>query len=321
MSAWSIIAETWHNTPGPVKTIVTAAFGTIVGAWLTSRSQEKRRIVEELKALHAAHSPCFSIVNRAFALKRQQVLPMKQRHDEAVAAYRTHQLQQQGLLEFQLDLQTLSQLKFPGELLEKMVFEKCGVGAKGHAAAISLTGAIDDLRNSIDYRNGLISDFRVRNAAMTELERIQFYVGAPGAGQIDNRFPHNIEALSKQTDDCIFFSMTLVDELLRRSDQLWARNWWKYRLGIPKLLPADWTMSRELGLIPDEADYVNWTGGFRRPPTRWERLRSWMEGLSVKSDPPPFQKKATRERPRLDILGGYRRRSKRPHSRFIAKED
>jgi hypothetical protein len=302
-----------------VKTIVTAAFGTLVGAWLTSRSQEKRRIVEEVKALHAAHSLCFSIVNRAFALKRQQVRPMKQRHDEAVAAFLTHQQNGQGVLELKLDLQSLSPLKFPGDLLEKMVFEKCGVSAKGYAAAISLTGAIDDLKNATDYRNDLISDFRARNAEMNELQRIQLYVGAPSAGQVDNRFPHNIEALSQKTDDCIFFSMTLVDELLRRSDQLWARNRWKYRLGVPKLLPADWTMAKEAGLVPDETEYANWIRGFQRPPTKWERL--WFRPSNDASRPSPAERPARRMKRQIDQNSGYRRRSKRPHSTYVAKED
>jgi hypothetical protein len=156
---------------------------------------------------------------------------------------------------------------------------------------------------------------------MTELERIQFYVGAPSAGQVDNRFAHNIEALSKKTDDCIFFSMTLVDELLRRSDRLWARNRWKYRLGVPKLLPADWTMAKDAGLIPDEGEYVNWTGGFRRPPTRWEQFRSWFRGTTNPLGSSPAEKPDRIERRQLDDAGGYRRRSKRPHSSFISKED
>jgi hypothetical protein len=234
------------------------------------------RVFEELKALHSAYSLCFSIINRGMALKRQQVRPMKQRHDEAVAAFQIHQQSGAGLLQLQLDLQTLSQLKFPGELLEKIVFEKCALGAKGLAAAISLTGAIDHLQNSIDYRNGLISDFRARNAAMTELERIQFYVGAPGQGHVDNRLSHNITALASQTDDCIFFGTVSADELLRRSDRLWKRSIWKYRLGLPRLRPVDWTAAREAGLLPNEAEYANWTSGFRRPETIWRRFGPWL---------------------------------------------
>ena len=36
--------------------------------------------------------------------------------------------------------------------LEKIVFEKCAVGARALVSAAALPGAIDDLRNSIDQR-------------------------------------------------------------------------------------------------------------------------------------------------------------------------
>jgi hypothetical protein len=136
MSLWSTAAETWRNTPAPVKTIVTAALGTIIGAWLASRSQAKRRVVDELKAVYAARALCFSITNRALALKRQSIRPRKQRHDEAVIAFFAHQ---RGPLEVSLDLQTISQLKFPDATLERIVFEKCAVGVKALAAVTSLS--------------------------------------------------------------------------------------------------------------------------------------------------------------------------------------
>ena len=49
-SVSSFVGETWGKTPVPVQTILVAAVGTFVGAWLTSRSQAKRRVVDELKA-------------------------------------------------------------------------------------------------------------------------------------------------------------------------------------------------------------------------------------------------------------------------------
>jgi hypothetical protein len=266
------VGETWGKTPVPVQTILVAAVGTFVGAWLTSRSQAKRRVVDELKAAHAAYNLCFSIINRALALKFQIVRPMKERYDEAVASYQAHR---KGMLELPLDLQTLSQVKFPGELLEKIVFEKCEIGAKGLAAVVALMGTIDDLRNSIDLRNELISDFRVKNDSMNELQRIQFYVGAPQKGQIDSRFAHNIKALFKQTDDCIFFGTILADELLRSGNRLHSRNRFKYRLGISSLVPADWSKAKDAGLVPDETEYAKWTGGFKRPLTRWRWQRIW----------------------------------------------
>jgi hypothetical protein len=94
----------------------------------------------------------------------------------------------------------MSQLKFAGEILEKIVFEKCSIGGKGNAAVVALTGAIDDLRNSIDYRNNLILDFRATKDEMSELQRIQLFVGAAQEGEIDNRFQNNVLALSLERE-------------------------------------------------------------------------------------------------------------------------
>jgi len=227
MSIWSAVAETWRNTPAPLHTIITAAFGSRIGAWLASRSQAKRRVVDELRAVHTAHALCFSIINRALSLKGLQIRPMKERHDQAVAAFQGHQ---RGPLELALDLQTISQHKFPEAAFEKIVFEKCEAGARALVSVAALSGAIDDLRNSIDYRNGLISEFREQRDKMTELDRIQLYVGAPKAGEVDARFVSNVQALSKQTDDCIFFSMFLAGELMRYGSVLHSRNRLRYRL-------------------------------------------------------------------------------------------
>jgi hypothetical protein len=85
MSSWvvqvfarvsSFTGETWSNTPGPVQTTL-IAFGTLIGAFLMSRAQAKRRIIEKLRAIHAAYTICFAIVNKALAIKRQHILPMK----------------------------------------------------------------------------------------------------------------------------------------------------------------------------------------------------------------------------------------------------
>jgi hypothetical protein len=313
MSLWSIVAETWRNTPAPIKTAATAAFGLVIGAWLTGRAQAKRRMIEELNALRAATAVCFSITNRALSLKRQIVRPMKERHDQAVAAFQTHQ---KGLLELALDLQTVSQLKFPSDVLERLVFEKTNIGEKGLAVSVALSGAIDDLRNSIGLRNELISEFREQREKMTELQRIELYVGVPRTGEIDRRFGQNVQALYSQTDDCIFFSMLLADELRKYNNAVHSRNRFRFRLGRSKLLPADWTIAREAKLIPDESAYADWSRGFRRPPTTWERLVGWIKDVFRISsgDAPEPVSDGTR-----NTLGRahHRRRSKVPHSTFI----
>jgi hypothetical protein len=76
------VHDTWADTPDPVRTILVAGVGTIVGAWVTSRSQTKRRILDELRAITAARALCFSVTNRAMGLKRRHVRPLCARHTD-----------------------------------------------------------------------------------------------------------------------------------------------------------------------------------------------------------------------------------------------
>jgi len=275
MSIWSIIAETWRNTPAPVQTIITVAFGTLIGAWITSRAQSKHRVIDELKAVRAAHFLCFAITNKALALKSQHVKQMKERYDQANESYYNHQPNQGAPLTLRLDLQTLNPVTFPSDVLLRSVFEKTALGPKGLAALVTMSGAIDDLKLSIDYRNNLIAEFK-KTPLATPKEKIEFYLGVPtSSGEIDERFKGNISALFEQVENCIFFSKLLADELLTYGNSIRSRNKWKYRLGIPRLLPADWQIAKEANLLPDEAAFSNWYRGFETQPTRWERFCAW----------------------------------------------
>jgi hypothetical protein len=312
LELWSYFVQTWRGTPSPVRTILIAAVGVGIGAWLTSRAQAKRRILDELKAVRAARLLSFSIANKALAMKRQHIRAMKQRYDVAVAAYNQRQA---GPLQISLDLQTLSRVKFPGDVLEKIVFEKCALEQKALAAVVSLSGAIDDLTTSIDFRNGLISEFREKHATKSEREKIELYVGAPSAGLVDSRFAHNIEALSHQADDCIFFSMLLSDELTSYGNAMRSRKKLKFRLGIQKFWPADWSIARGADLIPPDSQYADWLRGFKRVPSVWHRICDRFRRESLNSSNKP----AFAPNKRLQVFGktGYRRRSSGSHSTFF----
>ena len=117
------------------------------------------------------------------------------------------------------------------------------------AAAISLEDATDDLNASIDYRNGLVIKYQ-KDPPTTHSERIAFYIGTYHDGKVDQRFSNNVDALVHQVDDCIFFGMLLSEQLYKLERKLRLRNAWKYRLGIPRQYPADWSLGPQWGSYP-----------------------------------------------------------------------
>jgi hypothetical protein len=203
---------------------------------------------------------------------------MKIKFDADVFTYDAWMETPRAHLNLELDLRTISKVRFSNAALERTVFEKCLLGHMGLAAASSLADATDDLNLSIDYRNNLVTEFQ-KNPPPNQIERIAFYVGAYRDGKVDQRFANNIEALAHQADDCIFFGMLLAEKLYKLERELRRRNWWKYRLEVPKQHPADWTLAKNDDLIRDRSQYADWLRGFKKPPSIWERLCTWVVSI------------------------------------------
>jgi hypothetical protein len=274
---FEFLQNIWHQTPGPVKALVTAGTGVVFGAWLTSRAQAKRAIVAELHALRAAQALSFSVANKALSFKRQHIRSMKEAFDAAAAAYAGAKPDEPPPV-IQLDLRTLSKTNFPTGALEKILFDKCFLGGEGVATTVAVSDAADDLKVSIDYRNDLVAEFR-KNPPTNNQQRLDLYLGLPGIGARDERFKNNVEALYAQTNDCIFFARRLGDFILKYENKLSRQHGWKYRLPGNKLWPANWAQAESAGLLPDDADYANWIRGFVKEPSLFDRMKTWVRSI------------------------------------------
>lgn len=268
---------------GAFKTLVAGAFGAFFGAWgaqiIISRNQKREAVVTELNSVAAALMLCFSICNAYVGMKKQIVRPLRERYDEAKRAYDEHQRAvaayrggPQPVLQLVTDFQTITPIKIPTEQLESFVFEKISLRGRGLAVAVTLAGAIDGLDKAVQYRNALIEEIRLA-APMDQQVVIQKYLGLRNAlGAVDERFRSNVDAVCNQTDDCIFFSRTLAEDLFSYATRLRRLSFWKLRFGLPKVAQADWTKAEAAGLIPPKEQYADWFTGFPKRPTLWTRL-------------------------------------------------
>lgn len=260
---WSALAAAqalWSQIPEVVRSLLSAGIGVLFGAWITSRAQSKRTIVSELHALRSAYALCFSIVNKALSMKKQQVLPLRVALNDALATYAAYAQNPQGVLVAQLDLRTMSQVKFPSQALEKLILERCFLGSEATATLVAVLDATEDLRQSLDIRNELVNEFRKIPPA-GHLQSVERYLGLVTAqGHKDERIKSNILALYAQTDDCIYFSRRLNDHILRAENRLRRSKGWKYWLPGGKLKPVVWTKAGDL--LPLDSAYAAWTSGF-----------------------------------------------------------
>lgn len=264
------VAEIWYQTPEPARNAVVAGIGAVFGAWWSGRAAAKRKVIDELRAVSAAHALSVMIANKTIELKRQFIREIAAEYDALAEAHDVFMTDPNGPFELKMDLRTLSDITFPSQHLEKIIFEKLSLGYRGIGAAVSLSGATDDLRESIKYRNGLVSEFRDQSNAPV-LVKSRKYLGLVDGDVVDDRFRSNVEALNLQTDCCIYFAWQLSVEIVTYENTLRARSW-HFALPGTKLVDADWTQPATEGLLPEKAAFANWERGFRQRPSRLKRL-------------------------------------------------
>jgi len=269
----------------PLDTVVAGGFGAFFGALgaqlIISRSHGRQAAAAELNSVATAQTLCFSICNVFLALKRQHVRPMAQRYDEVRAAHKTFlETARQGqprVFEFQADLQTLSPIKTPHILLENIFLERVGVRGRALAAAIQLFGAIDGLEKSMLYRNQLIAELREMRPLSPE-ELAAFYLGLRiHEGIVDERFRMSVEAIARQTDDCIFFSRIVAEDLDKYGRKLLRGQAWRLRFGLPKTSEIDWKVAEDRGLFPSTDKFRDWMRGFATRPSWSARMSDWLK--------------------------------------------
>jgi hypothetical protein len=218
-------------------TLASTVFGLLVSAWLTSRAQKKKEMVAELNSISAALVLCFSITNIFLGLKRQIIRPMRDRFIHARLQYNQAR-QNRGaaqVMDAHLDLQAISPVRAPTGALERYVFEKISIRGRPLAAVVTLVGAIDGLGQAIKYRNELVTEFREGPRPEPKVGAERYFGLRTADGAIDERFCVNIQAISNQTDDCIFFSRLLAEDLLRYGRKLRRRHARKLMMGLPRV--------------------------------------------------------------------------------------
>ena len=71
-----------------------------------------------------------------------------------------------------------------------------------------------------------------------------------------------MEAIFTQTDDGIFFSTKLCDDLIEHGDQLAASFKKRFGKGSPRITKPDFSKARDDDLMPSDGNYADWVNMF-----------------------------------------------------------
>jgi len=274
-SVWSAVGA-WLNTSiasSTVGSLAGAALGALAAFLLADKAKLRDELTKEIRSTNAALSLTFAICNQALALKKQHIKDLVTRYNET--RIQAEQANAAGALgnppaepiAIQFNLQSLQPLRLPVAELQSHVFDRISLVGRPLSAAISLAEVAGWLELAISTRNALISKFKASggNAAPNF---ISIYFGFQyGGGHVDEEYSGTMEMLERYTDDIIFFSELLGQDLTAHGEVL-LKRYKRYRLGkvAMRITHLDFSPARAEGLMPSELDYGDWLKAF---PTQY----------------------------------------------------
>lgn len=271
------IASLWPSIKEFLNSVFfTAIAGSLAGAFagaygaqrIAEKAKFREQLLKEIRGINTAIMLAFGICNSLLVIKKQHIKPLKENFEAQRAALLDHkQKRDSGLISqdiefhFTADLQTLSLPPLPVDILQTQAFEKLSLEGRPISLTTTLGQTIHNLSSSLEGRNQLIETYRANNG-VSPAE----YFGLPIGGQINEMYPSLINAIYQQTDEGIFFSHLLCQDMIEHGNrivELFNKN---FKKGAPKISRADFSKSEKLGLMPNADNYADWFTAFIKNP-------------------------------------------------------
>ena len=247
-----------------------ACIGAIVATRLVGKRQRREELVAEIRGTNVATMVALSICHKVLSLKRGHVLPLATKFAADMAAWneftrqrRTGERQGNTPPPISIDLRVVPSMTFPVMTLQRLLFDRISMFGRSLALMTTLSETAAWLTNANAKRNELVDRLR-RLPDATGVA--QLYFGAPSPTGVANaEYPDAVAAVSSHTDELIFFSATLANDLAAHAQQLRA-DWIKEfgRRNVPGITAVDFTAARQNGLMPDDAKFAEWLASLDR---------------------------------------------------------
>ena len=282
------LSNIWEHTKSIANSNFTAALaGALGGALAAQRIAERGKIKDEItKELHNVNSALalsVSCASLSMALKKQHIKALKDSYDKDIKNFETYKIDRRNGETDQpftliADLKTLNKISPPIAIILDIVMNRLSMAGRGIAAAAALSDYIENLNDVILRRNELIDSFK--NNRLPEGAKFEdLYLGLPyGNNQTNNEYGDTVSAIHLYTNDIIFFSAILCEDLQEHAATL-NRTYKKILSRTPpSSSKADFSEARKNGFIPSNAEYEPWLSGFPRKTqiklTWWQRITS-----------------------------------------------
>lgn len=271
MTTITLLQAAWDYITVFLNSNFTAALGgAFAGAMaahsIANRSKLHATFQQEIRSTNAAIMVAFTICNAGLTLKKQLV---KGIHDRYSAQRAELQLFKQrralgettGAFKLDLDLRTVQMPILPIDVMRTLMYEKTSTRERPLAAMAALAGSAGTLSEVLIKRTELIDRFR--SIGDTHPDRVAMYLGEPyGIGHVSEEFPDLVDAMQSLTDDVIFFSNLLIEDLTTHGEKVLADYKKANKKTEERISKIDLSPAHEAGLIPPKENYLDWIKGF-----------------------------------------------------------
>ncbi|WPK03033.1 hypothetical protein R6U79_12545 [Pseudomonas putida] len=283
----------WVNSLGN-SSFFTTVFGALAGAWLGAWAAQRiagsnklrDELRNELRSTNAGIMLSHTIANVTYALKKHHIKSLKELYDKDCMAFEEYKQERaagRGEAAFKMapNLDRLEEISPPIDALQEIVMGKVSTTGRAIASVTALADAVRNLNSALRGRNELIE--KIKEDKLPPGARVEhFYFGIPYAeGKANLEYGCYVQALSLYTNDTIFFSMKLSDDLREHGLHVAQKYKRKFRDEAPGVSNFDWSKAEEEGLLPKDEDYESWLSGFQKPSpepkSRWLRLPGWLK--------------------------------------------
>lgn len=232
---------------------IIALAGAAAGTWgaqhVIESNKNKDLLLSELRTTNAASIISFNILNSIMILKKKHLFTMQKQHlrnKEIIATAFTLSPIREKIT---IDLQILTPVHLPADVLQEQVFEKISLNARGITLASMISQTINNLNFAITKRNSIIQEDQRLSPRPHQLK---YVTGRSGHPQ-DIEYATSLEAIFLYADDLIFYSKTLCQDLYKRAEEL--RQYIKDPSSEVRRIEI---LASFEYLLPDETYYQEW---------------------------------------------------------------
>lgn len=251
------LLEKWGSSPlliAVVGGLLGAGFGAWAAGWIAKRSKQHDALTTEIRGTNLAMLLAQQAFNLALALKISAVKPLKDAYAKARREYEDT-ANGRRVSEPQ-NLQKISPINPPVDELRTATLEKLTLEGPAIRAALAVIETVHHLNRTLTMRNELV-DTLLHDQLPRGMAFEHIYFGIEKDGHCHEGYSDAMRDMGRFTDDLLFFSYTLCQELDKHGVELRARSK-KLIRGEVSILRFRLADDVAEGMIPDAEAYKLW---------------------------------------------------------------